>query len=104
MFKLIFKNIKKVDQNIDLKKSVEMANNQNYDRKSAQSIKTVSDVARRNCSAKFFHEKYLKKKNPVFSKRKSERVRDIKESNFCIRGFKELKKVQRQHIVEVFKG
>lgn len=63
MFKLMFKNVKKRDQNIDLKKSVKMVTNQNHDKKSAKNIKIVSDVACQTSSAKSFHKKHFIEKN-----------------------------------------
>ena len=104
MFKLMFKNVRKRDQNIDLKKSVKVVNNQNHDKKSAKNIKIVSDVARQTCCAKFFHEKNFIEKNSKLSRRKSDRIKDIKASNLCIRGFKELTNIQRQCILEALKG
>ena len=104
MFKLMFKNVKKRDQNIDLKKSVKMVTNQNHDKKSAKNIKIVSDVACQTSSAKSFHEKHFIEKNLKVSRRKSDRIKDIKASNLYIRRFKELTNVQRQRIVEALKG
>ena len=100
----MFKNVKKRDQNIDLKKSVKMVTNQNHDKKSAKNIKIVSDVACQTSSAKSFHEKHFIEKNLKVSRRKSDRIKDIKASNLYIRRFKELTNVQRQRIVEALKG